>query len=310
MYKYKDLVAIKDLKKEEIIYLLNMAKEMKEAVKNNDYRNDDFKNYSAMTLFYENSTRTKMSFLLACEYLGVKVVDLNVATSSKNKGESLLDTGLNIDEMGTDLVIIRHSITGTSKFLSKNLKASIVNCGDGANEHPTQCLLDLFTIKERFQKFEGLNVVIVGDVKHSRVARSNAFALKTLGANVTFCAPMPYMIKDIENFGVKVSNNLTECVKDADVIMTLRVQKERQKINYICHSEYNKFFGITSDVLKYAKDNVMIMHPGPINRGVEISSEVADGDKSVILPQVENGVAVRMAVIKTLLENRRRGTYE
>ncbi len=305
MYKHKDLVGIKELTKEEILFILKTAKEMKKAIDNNQLRNEDFSKYSAMTLFYEDSTRTKMSFLLACEYLGVKVVDLNVATSSKNKGESLLDTALNIDQMGTDLVIMRHGTTGAPHFIGENMKAGVISGGDGANEHPTQCLLDLLTMSEHFESFEGLKVVIVGDVKHSRVARSNAYALNKLGAKVTFCGPSTYLPKNIENLGVEVSHNLKEAVKDADVVMALRVQLERHKTSEIPSlSEYNSFFGVSSEMLKLAKENVIVMHPGPINRGVEINNDVIDGEKSVILNQVKNGVAVRMAIVKILLDKR------
>ncbi len=305
MYSHKDLVGLKDLSKEEILYILDTTKEMKKAIDNNELRNENYSKYSAMTLFYEDSTRTKMSFLLACEYLGVKVVDLNVATSSKNKGESLLDTALNIDEMGTDLVIMRHGTTGAQHFIAKNMKAGVISGGDGANEHPTQALLDLYTMREKVESFEGLKVVIVGDVKHSRVVRSNAYALRKLVANVTFCAPSTYIPTGVENLGVEVSSNLKQCVKDADVIMALRVQLERHKTNEIPSlSEYNSFFGVSSEVVKLAKENVIVMHPGPINRGVEINNDVIDGEKSVILNQVKNGVAVRMAIIKILLDKR------
>ncbi len=305
MYKRKDLTGIKDLSKEEILHFLDLAAEMKKKIKNNSLRTDKYKNYSAMTLFYENSTRTKMSFLLACEYLGVKVVDLNVATSSKSKGESLLDTALNIDEMGTDLVIMRNTLTGSPHFLSENINAGIINAGDGSNEHPTQCLLDLMTIRER-KNFENLNVLIAGDINHSRVAKSNIYALTRLGANVTLVGPTTYLNENFEKLGVKVSNNLKESIKNVDVVMALRVQLERQKQNNIPSlSEYNKFFGINKDVLQLANKDVILMHPGPINRGVELTSDVIDGEKSVILNQVENGVAVRMAIIKTLLDNRK-----
>ncbi len=305
MYSRKDLVGIKDLSKEEILHFLDVAIEMKKKIKNNSLRTEEYKNYSAMTLFYENSTRTKMSFLLACEYLGVKVVDLNVATSSKSKGESLLDTALNIDEMGTDLVIMRNTLTGSPHFLSENIKAGIINAGDGSNEHPTQCLLDLMTIREN-KNFENLNVLIAGDINHSRVAKSNIYALQKLGANVTLVGPTTYLSKEFEKLGVTVSHNLEKSIKDKDVVMTLRVQLERQKQNNIPSlGEYNKFFGINKDILKLAKKDVILMHPGPINRGVELSSDVIDNENSVILNQVENGVAVRMAIIKTLLDNRK-----
>ncbi len=305
MYLKKDLLGIKDLTKEEITYILDVAEEMKKVIDNNDLRTEKYKKYSAMTLFYENSTRTKMSFLLACEYLGVKVVDLNVSTSSKSKGESLLDTALNIDEMGTDLVIMRHTLTGSPHLLGEKINASVINGGDGSNEHPTQCLLDLLTIRQYKGSFENLKVVIVGDVKHSRVAKSNMIALKKLGANVTFVAPTTFLQNNVEKLGVNVSTNLKKSIKDADVVMALRVQMERQKTSNIPSlSEYNKFFGINKEMLSLAKEDVILMHPGPVNRGVELNVDVIDDKKSVILPQVKNGVAVRMAIIKILLDNK------
>ncbi len=304
MYRRKDLVGIKDLSKAEILHFLNLAIDMKEKVKNNNLRSNEYGKYSAMTLFYENSTRTKMSFLLACEYLGVRVVDLNVSTSSKSKGESLLDTALNIDEMGTDLVIMRNTLTGSPHFLSNNIKAGVINAGDGTNEHPSQCLLDLMTIRE-YKNFENLNVLIVGDINHSRVAKSNIYALTKLGANVTLVGPTTYLSDEFKKIGVTVSHDLTKSIKDMDVVMALRVQLERQKQNNIPSlSEYNKYFGITKERLSLAKKDVILMHPGPINRGVELTSDVIDGANSVILNQVENGVAVRMAIIKTLLDSR------
>ncbi len=306
MYKYKDLCGLKNIEKDELLFILDTAKEMKKCIDNNDIRTQEYKNYSAMTLFYEDSTRTKMSFLLACEYLGIKVVDLNVATSSKNKGESLLDTALNIDEMGTDLVIMRHNMTGAQHFIAKNMSASVISGGDGANEHPTQALLDLYTMREKLDDLQDKNIVIVGDVKHSRVAKSNIFALTKLGANVTLVGPSTYVPDDMQSLGVKVSYNLKESVKDADVIMALRVQLERHKTSQIPSlGEYNKFFGVSEEVLKNAKKNVIVMHPGPVNRGVELNNDVIDCEKSVILEQVKNGVAVRMAIMKILLDNKK-----
>ncbi|MFV0519811.1 MAG: aspartate carbamoyltransferase catalytic subunit [Lachnospirales bacterium] len=311
MYNKKDLVGLKDLSKAELEHFLDLAVDMKKAVLDESFRCEDYSKYSAMTLFYEDSTRTKMSFLLACEYLGVKVVDLNVGSSSKNKGESLLDTALNVDVMGTNLVIMRHSTTGAPHFLGNNMKASVISGGDGANEHPTQALLDIFTMKEKFGKIEGLKVVIVGDVKHSRVARSNAYALLTLGANVTFVGPTTYVPDNLKELGVTISHNLKESVINADVIMALRVQHERHKISEIPSvSEYAKFFRVSDEIVALAKDNCLVMHPGPINRNVEITNSCADGEKSVILEQVTNGVAIRMSIIKTLLdtiEERRNG---
>ncbi len=307
MYKGKDLSGLKGLTKEELTHFLDVAVETKKAVLDESLRSEEYSKYSAMTLFYEDSTRTKMSFLLACEYLGIKVVDLNLATSSKNKGESLLDTAQNIDVMGTNLVIMRHGTTGAPHFLGENMKASVISGGDGANEHPTQALLDIFTMREHFGKIEGLKVVIVGDVKHSRVARSNAYALTTLGAIVTFVGPTTYVPDNLTQLGVTVSHNLKESVKDADVIMALRVQHERHKIMEIPSvGEYAKFFRVDDEIVKLAKENCLVMHPGPINRGVEITNQTADGKSSVILEQVTNGVAIRMSIMKILLDNQKK----
>lgn len=307
MLKRKDLLEIKSLSQEEIFYILETAKEMKKKIDNPSLRNEELKNTSLVTLFYENSTRTKMSFMFASDYLGAKPQDLGIATSSVNKGESLIDTGVTLDMMGTDIFVIRHSMTGASHLLAKNVKASVINAGDGTNEHPTQALLDMFSIIEKKGKIDGLNIAIIGDIANSRVARSNIFGLSKLGANVTLAGPSTLVPKNIEVLGknIKVVNSIEDGIKNADVIMGLRVQFERQKkVPFPNTREYHEFFGLKENMLKFAKEDVTIMHPGPVNRGVELSTGIIDGGKSIINEQVKNGVAVRMAIIKALMENR------
>ena len=267
MYNRKDLLGLRDLSADEIMTILNTAKEMKAKIDNPSLRDDSLSKSSIVTLFYENSTRTKMSFMLAGDYQGAIVKDLGVATSSVSKGESL------------------------------------VNAGDGSNEHPTQALLDLFTIMEKKGSFEGLKVVILGDISHSRVARSNAFGLTKLGAKVTLAGPSTLVSNSMKSLGVEVETDIPKAIKDADVVMGLRIQFERQKnMPFPSLREYSSLFGVNSEILKYAKDDVLVMHPGPVNRGVELSTEVIDGKNSVITVQVKNGVAVRMAVLKLLTE--------
>ncbi len=307
MLKIKDLLEIKSLSEDEILTILNTAKDMKKRIDNNYLRGDELKNKSVVTLFYENSTRTKMSFMLAADYLGAKPQDLGISTSSVNKGESLIDTGVTLDQMGINAIIIRHSLTGASHLLAKNVNACVINAGDGSNEHPTQALLDMYSIIEKKGKIEGLNIAIIGDIANSRVARSNVFGLTKLGANVTLAGPSTLVSKNMEilSKNVKVVNNIEEGIKNADVIMGLRVQFERQKkMPFPDTREYHQIFGLKEDMLKLAKDDVIIMHPGPVNRGVELSTEVIDGKNSIINEQVKNGVAIRMAILKLLLENR------
>lgn len=307
MLKRKDLLDIKSLSEQEIFSILETAKEMKKKIDNPSLRSDELKNISLITLFYENSTRTKMSFMLAADYLGAIPEDLGIATSSVNKGESLIDTGVTLDMMGTDIFVIRHSLTGASHLLAKNVKASVINAGDGSNEHPTQALLDIFSILEAKNKIEGLNIAIIGDIANSRVARSNIFGLSKLGANITIAGPSTLVSKNMEILGknVKIVNNIQDGIKNADVIMGLRVQFERQKkVPFPNTREYHEFFGLKENMLNLAKDDVIIMHPGPVNRGVELSTSVIDGKNSIINEQVKNGVAVRMAIIKLLMENR------
>ncbi len=307
MYGRKDLLGLRDLSSDEIMTILNTAKEMKEKIDDPSLRTNDLSKSSIVTLFYENSTRTKMSFMLAGEYQGAIVKDLGVSTSSVLKGESLIDTGMTLDQMGTNIMIIRHQLTGAAHILAKNVNASVINAGDGSNEHPTQALLDLYTIMERKGGFKGLKVVILGDISHSRVARSNAFGLTKLGAQVTLAGPSTLVSSSMQSLGVKVSTDIAGAVRDADVVMGLRIQFERQKnMPFPNLREYSSLFGVNDEILKYAKKDVLVMHPGPVNRGVELSTEVIDGKHSVINIQVKNGVAVRMAILKLLSERSKR----
>ena len=297
----KDLLGIRDLSAKEILRLLEMAKGEKPKIQNKNLRDDTLKNLSLTTLFYENSTRTKLSFLLAGEYLGAMADDLNIATSSVSKGETLIDTGLTLDRMGTNVIVIRHGMVGSAHLLARNVSASVINGGDGSNEHPTQALLDMFTIMEHKGRIKGLKIVILGDIANSRVARSNIFGLTKLGADVTLAGPATLVSSSMESLGVTVNHNVTDAIKDADVIMGLRVQLERQKASYFPSlSEYAHFFGLNADHLKYAKEDALIMHPGPVNRGVELSTDLIDGERSLIYDQVENGIAIRMAILKYL----------
>ncbi|MBR5467746.1 MAG: aspartate carbamoyltransferase catalytic subunit [Firmicutes bacterium] len=297
----KDVLGLREMSKEEILEILDVAQEMKLRIDNPELRTDELKNASIITLFYENSTRTKTSFALAGEYLGATVQDLGISTSSVKKGESLIDTGKTLDQMGVDIMIMRNSHTGAPHVLAKNVDAHVVNAGDGANEHPTQALLDLFTIREYKKNFEGLKVAIIGDISHSRVARSNVFGLSKLGAEVTLAGPST-MLGGLGKLGIKTTSSIKEAVTDADVVMGLRIQFERQKtVSFPGLAEYRQLFGVNPEILKYAKKDVLVMHPGPVNRGIEFTTEVVDGENSVINIQVKNGVAVRMAILKLLM---------
>ena len=249
-----------------------------------------------------NSSRTRTSFELASKYMGAPSANITASGSSIQKGESLIDTGRTLDSMGTDIIVIRHSAAGAPHLLAKNVKASVVNAGDGMNEHPTQALLDMFTIREKKGGFEGLKVAIIGDVAHSRVARSDTYALTKLGATVYIAGPPTLIPRDFENLGnVVMCESVEEAVFEADVIINLRIQLERMKAAlFPTVREYSEFFGMSLDRLKLAKPDALIMHPGPVNRGIEISSYVADGENSVINEQVTNGVSVRMAVLDIL----------
>lgn len=302
MLQRKDILGLKDMSKEEILTVLETAREMKLRIDDGSLRKGELKGKSMVTLFYENSTRTKTSFALAGKYLGATVQDLGVATSSVKKGESLIDTGKTLDQMGIDIMVMRNSLTGAPHVLAKNVEAHVVNAGDGSNEHPTQALLDLYTIFDYKKHFEGLKVAIIGDISHSRVARSNVFGLTKLGADVTLAGPST-LLGGSGLLGVKTTADVKEAITGADVVMGLRIQFERQKTTaFPGLNEYRELFGVDKELLKYAKDDVLVMHPGPVNRGIELSTEVIDGKHSVINVQVKNGVAVRMAILKLLIE--------
>ena len=302
MLQRKDILGLKDMSKEEILTILETAREMKLRIDDGSLRKGELKGKSMVTLFYENSTRTKTSFALAGKYLGATVQDLGVATSSVKKGESLIDTGKTLDQMGIDIMVMRNSLTGAPHVLAKNVDAHVINAGDGSNEHPTQALLDLYTILDYKKHFEGLKVAIIGDISHSRVARSNVFGLTKLGADVTLAGPST-LLGGSGLLGVKTTADVKEAITDADVVMGLRIQFERQKTTaFPGLNEYRELFGLNKELLKYAKDDVLVMHPGPVNRGIELSTDVIDGKHSVINIQVKNGVAVRMAILKLLIE--------
>ncbi len=295
------LIGIKYITKDDIDLIFETADHFKEVINRPIKKVPSLRDITIANIFFENSTRTKLSFELAQKRLSADVISFSAAQSSVKKGETLIDTVNNILSMKVDMVVMRHSSPGASHFLSQNIKASVVNAGDGAHEHPTQALLDAFTIREKFGEVAGKKVVIVGDILHSRVALSNIFALQKLGAEVKLCGPKTLMPKYVESLGVKVEPNLRKALEWADVANMLRVQNERLDINYFPSTrEYAQQYGVTKELLNSLNKEVVIMHPGPINRGVEITSDVADSDQSVILNQVENGVAIRMAVIYLL----------
>lgn len=310
MWHRKDLLGLKDLSKEEIMQILDLAGKMKEKIDNKEIREESLKKSTVLTVFYENSTRTKMSFTSAAEYLGAVVNDLSISSSSVNKGESLIDTANNLDQMGSEIIIMRHGMTGAPHLIAKNCKSSIINGGDGVNEHPTQALLDMMTILEHKGSLEGLKVAIIGDIKHSRVARSNAYGLTKMGAEVVLAGPATMITSNMKALGAEVTSDLNSAVADADVIIGLRIQKERQKAGMFPDiREYSQLFGINKKLVALAKEDAIVMHPGPVNRGVEMNSDIVDGKQSVILEQVKNGVAVRMAVIKLLMEGRKNNGF-
>ena len=300
-FKHKDLLSLRDVEREEIEMILSTAASMRQLVDSPTKKTAHLQGKSIVTLFYENSTRTRMSFELASKYMSAAAANISASASSVQKGETLLDTGRTLDRMGTDVIIIRHPMSGAPHLLAQHVNAAVINAGDGINEHPTQALLDMFTIKRHKGRLDGLKVAIVGDVLHSRVARSNIFGLHTMGAEVALCAPPTLMPAQMEELGVKTYTRVEEAVEGADVVMGLRIQKERQEEgNFPSLREYSEFFGINEERMKYAKPDALIMHPGPINRGVEITSDAADCEQSVINEQVTSGVAVRMALLYLL----------
>jgi len=302
-FNRKDLLGIRDLEKSEIEYILELALSLKEINARSIKKVPTLRGKTVVHLFYEPSTRTRTSFDIAAKRLSADTYSITGSTSSMVKGETLLDTLKNLEAMQVDVFVVRHSASGAPQMLAKHTPSSVINAGDGMHEHPSQALLDMLTIQEHKKRLDGLNVVIVGDIFHSRVARSNIWGLRKMGSRVTLCAPATLIPPHIEDMGAEVCNRLEDCLPDADVVMVLRLQKERQQQMLLPSlREYSTYYGINPARLKKAKPDVMIMHPGPINRGVEISPEVADGPYSVILDQVTNGVAVRMALLYLLAQ--------
>jgi aspartate carbamoyltransferase catalytic subunit len=295
----KHLLGIEQLSVEEINLILNQTATFKKILAKPIPKQPVLNGLTVVHLFCEPSTRTRMSFELAAKRIGADTLNFTATSSSFLKGETLKDTARNIEAMRAEIIVVRHSCAGAPHFLAKHVNASVINAGDGAHEHPTQALLDAFTIREKFQCIKGLNVSIVGDIAHSRVALSNIFLLTKLGAKVTLCGPKTLIPAQIEKLGVNVTYDIKEALRNADVINVLRIQFERQtEICFPSVREYTQCFSINAALLKkYAKKNIVVMHPGPINRELELSNDVADGEHSVILEQVTNGVAVRMAVL-------------
>lgn len=298
----KDLLGIKELKREEIDLILDTATPMKDVTTRDIKKVPTLRGKALATVFYENSTRTKTSFEIAGKYLSADVVNLNVSTSSVQKGESLRDTIKTIEMMGFDVIAFRHSMSGSAHYVAKNTNMKVINAGDGANEHPTQALLDMYSIREKKGTLENLKVAIVGDILHSRVARSNIYGLTKYGCEVRVVGPATLIPPEVERLGVKSYYSLEQAVKDVDVINILRIQRERQnKGLFPSLDEYSNLYMISPEHLKLAKEDVLILHPGPMNRGVEISSQVADGISSLVEEQVKNGVAIRMALLFLML---------
>jgi aspartate carbamoyltransferase catalytic subunit len=299
--RHKDLLGIGDLSPEEIRLILDTAEAMKEVGTRPIKKVPALRGKTVVNLFFEPSTRTRTSFEIAEKRLSADTLNVATSTSSVVKGETLADTALNLEAMSPDMIVLRHSSSGACHFLSRICRSAIINAGDGTHEHPTQALLDAFTIRERKKQLTGLKVAIIGDLLHSRVLRSNIQLLTKMGADVWVCGPPTLIPTDIRRFGVQATSMVDEAIVDADVIMLLRIQLERMEGAYFPSlREYFRVFGMTEERLRLARPDVMIMHPGPMNRGVEIASEVADGPYSVILDQVANGVAVRMAVLYLL----------
>ncbi len=297
----RHLLGLEGVPKEDIALILDTAETFREVLDRTIKKVPTLRGITVLNLFYEPSTRTRISFELAEKRLSADIVNFTASTSSVKKGESLRDTVQNIEAMRIDMVVVRHGSPGAPYFLTRCMEANIINAGDGAHEHPTQALLDMFTIRKKYGRLDGLRVVLVGDVKHSRVIRSNIWGLKTMGASVALCGPATLLPFEVERLGCDVYTNIDEALEGADVVNVMRIQLERQEAGlFPSQREYTNLFGINRDRLKRLNKDYTIMHPGPMNRGVEITSDVADGDSSVILSQVTNGQAVRMAVLYLL----------
>lgn len=298
-FKHKDILGLQYLTREEIELLLDTAENLKEINSRDIKKVPTLRGKTIVNLFYEASTRTRTSFEIAAKRLSADTLNISASTSAVQKGETLLDTARNIEAMKPDIIVMRHAISGAHHFLAKRVSFSVINAGDGAHEHPSQGLLDMLTMREKFGRLDGLKVAIAGDITHSRVARSNIYGLTKMGAHIFVAGPPTMMPMGVERLGnVTVCRRMEEAVDGADVVMMLRIQQERQgKTLLPTIREYSRYFGLNRELLKLAKPEVLVMHPGPMNRGVEISSDVADGPESVILQQVENGVAVRMSML-------------
>lgn len=297
----KDLLGIKGLSKDEINLILDTASGFKDVLRRDIKKVPALRGKTAVNLFYEPSTRTRTSFELAEKRLSLDVQSLAITTSSVVKGETIIDTGLNVQALGADFIIIRHESSGVPHLLSKHVHASVINAGDGINEHPTQALLDAFTIREKKGTIEGIKIAIVGDILHSRVAKSNVYLLTKFGADVRLVGPPTLVPREMAGLGVRIFSDMDEGLRDADVVMVLRIQMERQGKGFFPSTlEYARYWGLTTHRLSLVKEDAIVMHPGPMNRGVEVASEIADGPQSVILEQVTNGIAVRMAVLYLL----------
>jgi aspartate carbamoyltransferase catalytic subunit len=298
-FKHKHIIALRDLSKMDIELLISTAESMREVNSRDIKKVPTLRGKTIINLFYESSTRTRTSFEIAGKRLSADTVNIAPSNSSATKGETLADTALNLLAMKPDIIVMRHAVSGSHYFLAEKVNCSIINAGDGAHEHPSQGLLDMLTMKDRFGRLDGLKVAIVGDITHSRVARSNIQGLTKLGSSIYLAGPPTMMPPGVEKLGnVNVCANMKEAIQDADVVMMLRIQQERQGKTLMPNTrEYSRYFGLNPENIKLAKPNAMVMHPGPINRGVEMSSHVVDGDQSWILKQVENGVAVRMSML-------------
>ncbi|MBN3039060.1 MAG: aspartate carbamoyltransferase catalytic subunit [Candidatus Omnitrophica bacterium] len=297
-WQRKDLVGLENLTREEIELILSTAESFKEVSTREIKKVPALRGKTVVNLFYEPSTRTRVSFEVAAKRLSADVITIATETSSVKKGETLIDTGRNIQALKADIIVVRHNCSGAATMLARHVDISVINAGDGWHEHPTQALLDIFTLKEKYGKIEGLKVSIVGDIAHSRVARSNIWGLTKLGAKVSVCAPKMLVPVAIEQMGVRIANDIDDALKDANAVNVLRMQFERDEgTAFPQQMEYFKNFGITRERLEKAKKDIVVMHPGPLNRGIEISSAIADGANSVILEQVTNGIAIRMAVL-------------
>jgi aspartate carbamoyltransferase catalytic subunit len=300
----KHLLGLQNVSKNDIQLILDTATTFREVLDRPIKKVPTLKGTTIVNLFYENSTRTRLSFELAEKRLSADTLNFTTSNSSTKKGETFKDTVKNIEAMKIDMIVVRHQSAGVPLYLTKISNASVINAGDGIHEHPTQALLDMYSIKEKLGRLNGLKVCIVGDIAHSRVALSNIFGLKTMGAQVSVCAPPTMLPRDIEQFGVKIYHDVNNAVAENDVLNVLRIQLEREAGTKIPSlREYRTFFGITREIIEKNNKDILILHPGPINRGVELSSEVADGPYQIILDQVTNGVAVRMAVLYLLGTN-------